>query len=86
MTDVALSRFLEMIAATEVEEISCSECFDLLSRHVDLEIAGYGIDSQWARLQQHLHQCGVCRDEYETLKDLVRLDSDGRSVVPDPFS
>jgi hypothetical protein len=70
-------RLLQHIAATEDEEISCTECFDLVPQYVDLEIAGQVAD-KLPRLRQHLNQCGVCREEYETLRDLVRLEAEGR--------
>lgn len=35
-------------------------------------------DKKLPRLRQHLNQCGVCREEYETLRDLVRLEAEGR--------
>ena len=79
-------RFLEKIAETEQEEISCTECFDLLPECVDRELGGQAIGPHWPRLEQHLQQCAVCRDEYETLRDLVQLDNDDRPVDPDPSS
>ena len=71
-------RLLQHIADTDDEEISCAECFDLVPQYVDLEIAGLAADKKLPRLRQHLNQCGVCREEYETLHDLVRLEAEGR--------
>jgi hypothetical protein len=73
----ALRRLLRDIADTDDEEISCTECFDLLSEYVDLEVAGAVGDRARPRLQQHLRLCGVCREEYEILRDLARLEADG---------
>jgi predicted anti-sigma-YlaC factor YlaD len=75
----AFRRLLENIANTDDEEISCAECFDLVSQYVDLEVAGQASDRTLVPLQQHLRQCGVCREEYEALRDLVRLEADGRA-------
>jgi hypothetical protein len=69
---------LRHIWETEDEEISCTECFALVPQYVDLEIAGQAADTKLARLRQHLNQCGVCREEYETLRDLVRLEAKDR--------
>ena len=68
---------LRRLADTEVDEISCSECFDLTSTGVELELAGATSEPAVARLAQHLGQCGVCREEYETLRDFVRSESEG---------
>ena len=72
-----LERLLRLIARTEDEELSCSACFELLPQYVDLEVAGDAPDSPLFR--QHLEQCPVCRDEYAILRDLVRLEAEGRS-------
>lgn len=72
----ALRRLLQSIADTDDEEISCAECFDLVSQYVDLEVGGKAGAGTLPRLQQHLRQCGVCREEYEALRDIVRLDAD----------
>jgi hypothetical protein len=79
----AFRRLLQNIADTDDEEISCAECFDLVSQYVGLEAAGQAGDRTLPRLQQHLRQCGVCREEYEVLRDLVRLDADGRAPGSD---
>lgn len=71
-------RLLRHIWETEDEEISCTECFDLVPQYVDREIAGHTPDTTLHRLRQHLDQCGVCREEYETLHDLARLEAEGR--------
>jgi hypothetical protein len=75
----AFHRLLQHIADTDDEEISCAECFDLVPQYVDLEVAGQAGDQTLLPLQQHLRQCGVCREEYEALRDLVRLEADGRA-------
>jgi hypothetical protein len=70
----SLERLLKLIARTEHEEISCTECFELLPIYVDLEVAGEAPDAKVPRFRQHLIQCGVCREEYETLRELIRLE------------
>ena len=40
-------------------------------------IAGAVGDRVLPRFQQHLRQCGVCREEYEILCDLARLEAEG---------
>ena len=67
-----LERLLRQISDTETDEISCSECFDLLPVGVEHELSGAAATPVQVRLAQHLAQCGVCREEYEVLRDLVR--------------
>jgi hypothetical protein len=68
-------RLLRLIAATTETEISCTECFRLLPRYADLEVAGASPATTLPHLAQHLGQCGVCREEYEVLRDLLRDDA-----------
>jgi hypothetical protein len=74
-----IERLLRLIARTEDEEISCTACFELLPQYVDVEVAGSRPEGQLPRLRQHLDQCAVCREEYETLLELARLEADGGS-------
>jgi hypothetical protein len=74
-----LERLLRLAARTEDEELSCSECFDLLPQYVDLEIEGQAPDSRLPIFRQHLEQCAVCREEYETVRELARLEAEGHS-------
>ena len=76
-----IERLLRHVSDTEAEEITCSECFELLSAGVELELAGT-TSPVLTRLAQHLRQCGVCREEYETLRDFVR--SETERVLPPP--
>lgn len=70
-------RWLKNIYHTQEEEISCSECFDLVSHFVDVEISGEDPVNRMPQLKQHLDQCAACREEYETLRDLRQLEEGG---------
>jgi hypothetical protein len=67
--------WLLRILKTQDEEISCSLCFDLISQYVDLENEGKEPGMEWEPLRHHLDQCLACRQDYEVLRDLTRLDA-----------
>jgi len=69
--------WLRNIHETQEEEISCTECFELVSPFVELEIAGQDPVAKLPLVKQHLEQCQACREEYETLRDLRRLEEKG---------
>ena len=71
-------RWLKNIYHTQEQEISCSECFDQASHFVDVELAGEDAAGRMPLLRQHLDQCATCREEYETLRDLRRLEQGGQ--------
>ena len=70
-------RWLRNIYETQDEEISCTECFDLVSRFVELEASGQDAAAKMPQVQHHLNQCPACRTEYETLRELRRLEDEG---------
>jgi hypothetical protein len=72
-----LERWLQNIDTTKDEEISCSECFDLVSHFVEVELSGENAVAKMPQLKQHLDQCAACRQEYETLRDIGRLENEG---------
>ncbi|HSB65210.1 MAG TPA: hypothetical protein VLD65_01450 [Anaerolineales bacterium] len=71
-----LASWLESIFHTQSEEISCTECFDLVSSYVELEIRGNDPAIKHPKVKQHLGQCAACREEYETLRDLRQLEEE----------
>lgn len=79
MSSNAFERLLRLVGRTEEHELSCTECFEALPRYVDLEVAGAAPDRLLPLFRQHLEQCAVCREEYETVRDLARLEAEGRS-------
>ena len=75
--------FLQNIQNTRDDEISCSECFDLSSQFVELELTIGDQESKMPQLRHHLNQCSACREEYETLRDLVRLENESEMLSVD---
>lgn len=72
-----LSRWIKSVRDTQVEEITCSECLDQVSQYVDLELASGQAARQMPRVKQHLDQCLVCREEYQVLQELARMEAEG---------
>ena len=71
-----VERWLQNIYDTREEEISCSECFDLVSHFVEVELSGEDPVAKMPQLKQHLGQCSACLQEYETLRDLAQLEKE----------
>jgi hypothetical protein len=66
--------WLRNIHTTQDVEISCTECFDLLSGFVEAEVSGTDVVAEMPDVKQHLDQCLACRDEYESLLDLRHVE------------
>ena len=54
-------------------EVTCEECFERLDEYVEgRPVAG---------MAAHLEGCPACREDYESLLALVRLEDDGTPTV-----
>jgi hypothetical protein len=73
-----LSRWLKQVRDTQDEEIDCSACLDQISRYIDVELASGDAARALPQVGQHLGQCTVCREEYQLLRDLARLEANDR--------
>jgi len=82
VSEARFERLVRLIADTREQELSCTDCFDGLAAYVDLEAGGGDAAAALPGLAQHLRQCGVCREEYEVLRDLAR--GDGPSPESNP--
>lgn len=69
--------WLRNIYRTEEVEISCTECFDLVSSFVEVELSGVNVPAEWSHIKHHLGQCQACRDEYESLIALRQAEEKG---------
>jgi anti-sigma factor RsiW len=52
-------------------EVSCEECFELLDQYVDLELTGADVDARLPGMRAHLEGCPACREDHESLRELV---------------
>jgi len=77
MKSARFERWLQNIYTTQDEELSCSECFDAVSHFVEVELSGADAMVRMPKVKQHLDQCPACQQEYETLRDLGRLENEG---------
>ena len=77
MDSERLERWLHDIFNTQDEEISCTECLDLVSQYVEVELSGQDPAVELPQVRQHVEQCAACREEYEALRDIGRLENEG---------
>jgi hypothetical protein len=65
------SDLITRLLGPEGPEVTCEECFELLDRYVDLEVAGEDPDAQLPGMRAHLDGCPACREDHESLRDFV---------------
>ena len=66
-----LTDALERLLGPAEPEVGCDECFELLDRYVELEVAGADADKALPGLRAHLDGCPACREEHDSLFALV---------------
>lgn len=59
-------------------EVTCERCFEVLDEYVDLELAGADADARLPGLRAHLEGCPACREDHDSLRDFVVLESRSR--------
>ena len=52
-------------------QVSCEECFELLDQYVELELEGVDVDRRLPGMRTHLEGCPACREDHESLRELV---------------
>jgi len=71
MKRVDLNQKLGRLLGPAEPEVGCDVCFEELDRYVELELAGEDADAAVPGLRAHLEGCPACREEHESLRDLV---------------
>ena len=71
MDDEQTDKKINRVLGPAGKEILCDECFDKLDVYVELELRGEAADERVPGMRAHLEGCPACREEYESLRDLV---------------
>ena len=66
-----LKQTLSRLLGPAEPEVGCDECFQELDRYVELELAGEAADTALPGLRAHLEGCPACREEHDSLRDLI---------------
>jgi len=69
--DAEIRQTLGRLLGPAAPEVGCDVCFAELDRYVELELAGEDADTALPGLRAHLEGCPACREEHESLRDLV---------------
>jgi hypothetical protein len=65
------SELIARLLGPEGPEVTCEQCFDLLDEYVELEVAGADADARLPGMREHLEGCPACREDHESLRELV---------------
>ena len=71
MTESIDRKLVARLLGPAEPEVSCEVCFEELDRYVELELAGVDADAAIPGLRAHLEGCPACREEHDSLLELV---------------
>jgi hypothetical protein len=74
MRDRGMSRpadLLSRLLGPCTPELTCEECFELLDRYVELELAGQDANSAVPGMRAHLEGCPACHEDHDTLAAFI---------------
>jgi hypothetical protein len=71
MKPLDLNQTLGRLLGPAGPEVGCEVCFDELDRYVELELAGVDVETAIPGLRAHLDGCPACREEHDSLLELV---------------
>lgn len=63
----SIRRLLRQLEQTELDEISCDECFELLDVFAEVAYTSDDADRLLPMVRKHLDLCQDCREEFEAL-------------------
>lgn len=69
--DPAHEQLLARLLGPAGPELTCEECFEMLDRYVELELASADADSDVPGMRAHLDGCPACSEEHASLKALI---------------
>jgi hypothetical protein len=70
-SNLADERLLARLLGPVGPELTCEECFEMLDRYVELELASADADSEIPGMHAHLEGCPACSEEHASLKALI---------------
>lgn len=62
-----LRNFIQKIAATRPDEISCDGCYEHLNRFAEMLQDGKDPIKVMPLVQHHIEMCAICGEEFEAL-------------------
>lgn len=70
--DSAWLDMLGMLAITDENEIDCDRVYALLDQFAEMAARGEDVSRLMPLVQKHLDLCPDCREEYQTLLNILR--------------
>lgn len=71
LTPQQVQGLVQLVNLTRAEEFNCGECLNHVGEFAERQLAGLSLSIALQRVEHHLSVCEECREEYETLKEIL---------------
>jgi anti-sigma factor RsiW len=71
MDSQPIDKTLQRLLGPAEPELLCDECFEKIDEYVEVELEDADADERIPGMRAHLVGCPACREEYESLRDLL---------------
>lgn len=71
MNESVATALLARLLGPAEREATCDECFEVLDRYVELELAREDADAAIPGMRAHLRGCSACAEDRESLRALL---------------
>jgi len=72
LSKIQIQTLVGLIATTQVDDISCDECFGRIGEFAEKSLDGIELLEGMQLIQRHLEQCPCCSMEYQALIEALR--------------
>lgn len=69
-----MQKLMELLLQENVHEMGCEEVFEVMDLYAEAVARGENVEQVMPLVQQHIERCGVCREEFEMLIDMIRYE------------
>lgn len=76
---------LNAIFTTQEQELTCSECFELMDQYAESLLSGADAEAMFPAVSHHLAHCPDCDEECQALLSMLQAMVNG-SEMPSPDS
>lgn len=77
MTPKEFTNWINRIYATKDKELDCDNAQSLLPAFLEAELNGSALHPLAAEIESHLLQCSDCKETYQGLRYLLKLEASG---------
>lgn len=67
-----LAKLVEAVSESQPDSLDCDECFKHFAEFAEAQLAELDTPQALRAVENHLRQCGCCREEYQALLDGLR--------------